>query len=122
VKHLIKTSIFSLLLALLPLAAFATAKMEKKNITLDQSALIAGKQLKPGEYKLEWNNSQPNTSVTFLKGKKTIVTVPAQIVKKNNIDNASFEFNTAHHQNRLDRVYLSHEYLQFGQKRTKTAS
>jgi hypothetical protein len=101
------------LLALLSLPALA-ANQKSKNLTLDQTVQVAGKQLKPGSYKLKWDDTNSaNTTVSFTKGKDVIATVPAEIKHEKNTDNATMEVNTAGGTNKLERVYSNNEVLDF---------
>ena len=65
---------FALLLAS---SAFAASKAD---MTLINPATVNGTQLKPGDYKLEWNGTGPNVELTILQGKKVLAKVPAKIV------------------------------------------
>jgi len=65
---------------LLASSAFAATKA---SMTLQSSATINGAQLKPGDYKLEWDGSGPNVEVSIVKGKKEIAKVPAKVVDLN---------------------------------------
>lgn len=104
---------FVSLLALVSLPGFA-ATQKSKTITLDQKAQVAGKQLKPGDYKLKWEDgTNGTTTVSFTQGKDVVATVPAQIKKQKNTDNATLEMNTAGGQNKLQRVYTKDSVLDF---------
>lgn len=116
--------ILALVLAILPLSAFAasssTDHQQSKTINLDEKAQVAGTQLKPGDYKLTWDENQgDSTNVSFQQGKRTVATVPARIVHVKKAPDVNFEFNTANGENALDRVYLSHEILEFGRSGMK---
>ncbi len=100
--------------SLLSLSSFAASKPTTKSISFDQSVQVGDKTLNPGTYKLQWDDSADNTSVTILKGKDVVATVPAKIERKNNNANAAFEVNTANGGHHLDHVYFSHESLDFG--------
>jgi hypothetical protein len=67
----------ALLLATSALAA------TKASITLQSSTTINGAQLKPGDYKLEWDGSGPNVEVSIVQGKKLLAKVPAKVVDLN---------------------------------------
>jgi hypothetical protein len=50
---------------------------------------VQGKQLPPGEYKVEWNGEGPQVELNITSGKKTVASVPAQVVtvsEKNRTD------------------------------------
>jgi hypothetical protein len=101
-----------LLLAFLPV--ISPAEQQHKSINLDQKATIGDHQLKPGLYELRWDDSQKNTTVQFQRDGKAVATAPARVIRKSDRENATYEINTANGQNRLDRVYFSHEQLAFG--------
>jgi hypothetical protein len=62
-------------------SAFAGNSM-KKTLHLFETATVEGRQLPPGDYKVEWNGSGPDVKVSILKGKETVATVAAQIVSQ----------------------------------------
>ena len=43
--------------------------------------MVNGTQLKPGDYKVEWDGTGPDVQVSFLQGKKVVATVPAKVVE-----------------------------------------
>ena len=55
----------------------------KKSFHVDESVTVAGTQLTPGDYKLEWSGPGPDVKVSILKGKRTVATVPAHIESQN---------------------------------------
>ncbi len=104
---------FVSLLALVSLPGFA-ASQKTKNLTLTDKVQVAGKQLKPGDYKLKWEDTNNgNTTVSFTQGKDVVATVPAQVKKEKNVNNATMEVNTAGGQNQLQRVYTNDTVLDF---------
>jgi hypothetical protein len=67
---------------LLPLSVLAADKSEHhENFTLNDAVQIGNTQLKPGNYKAEWSGNGPTVQVQILQGKKTVATVPAQVVE-----------------------------------------
>ncbi len=62
---------------LLASSAFAASKA---TLTLINPASINGTQLKPGDYRLEWDGSGPNVELSILQGKKVLAKVPAKVV------------------------------------------
>jgi hypothetical protein len=58
-------------------SAFAAAKA---TIQLHNVTTINGTQLKPGEYKLQWDGSGPNVEVSILQGKNVVTKVQAKLV------------------------------------------
>jgi hypothetical protein len=51
----------------------------KKSFHVNESVTVAGTQLTPGDYKLEWSGPGPDVKLSILKGKETVATVPAHI-------------------------------------------
>jgi len=73
---------------LLAASAFA-AGTGKGTLHLYESMDVQGKQLPPGDYKVEWNGEGPNVELSITEGKKTVASVPAQVVtvaEKNTTD------------------------------------
>lgn len=73
---------------LLGAAAFA-GNITKRDLHLYESVSVQGKQLTPGDYKVEWSGTGPDVQVTILNGRDTVASVPAKVVPtdtKNNSD------------------------------------
>jgi hypothetical protein len=62
---------------LLASSAFAATKA---TLTLDNPTTVNGTQLKPGDYKLEWDGTGPNVEVSIVKGKTVVAKVAAKVV------------------------------------------
>ena len=60
-------------------SAFA-AGAGKGTLHLYESVDVQGKQLAPGEYKLEWSGEGPKVELNITSSKKSVVSVPAQLV------------------------------------------
>lgn len=76
---------------LVAIGAFA-ANATKGTLHLYETVSVQGKQLPPGNYKVEWNGTGANVQVSILNGKDTVATVPAKVVStntKNNTDGYS---------------------------------
>jgi hypothetical protein len=65
----------------LSLGAFAKDKNEGK-FTLGDTAEVGSTQLKPGEYKVEWQGSGDAVQVKILQGKKVVATSTAKLVEQ----------------------------------------
>ena len=52
-------------------SAFA-AIMSTESLHLYENVTIQGKQLAPGDYKVEWSGPGPNVKIDILKGKQTV--------------------------------------------------
>lgn len=61
------------------LTAGASAATVSKTVTLDNPSQVGSTTLKPGDYKVTYDDSSPNPQVAFKKGKETVATVPAEI-------------------------------------------
>jgi hypothetical protein len=64
---------------LLAASAFA-AGTGRGTLHLYESVDVQGKQLPPGDYKVEWNGEGPNVELSITSGKQTLASVPAQVV------------------------------------------
>ena len=64
---------------LLAASAFA-AGTGKGTLHLFESVEVQGKQLPPGDYKVEWNGEGPRVELSITNGKQTVASVPAQVV------------------------------------------
>jgi len=72
-----KTLVMGLAL-LLASSAFAATKA---SLELKHPTTVNGTQLKPGEYKLQWDGTGPNVEVSFVQGKNVVTKVPAKLVE-----------------------------------------
>jgi hypothetical protein len=75
-RNLVALAGASLLLA----ASVFAAGIGKGTLHLYQSVEVQGKQLPPGDYKVEWNGEGPNVELSITGGKQTVASVPAQVV------------------------------------------
>lgn len=75
-----KLALSTVALMLLSLSAWAGDKM-KAQIQIDQRVQVASVQLAPGQYTMTWTENGSNAEVTFSRGKKVIVTVPAHVTQ-----------------------------------------
>ena len=107
-----------LLLMILPALAFGAT--QSKTILIPQKVMVGNQQLKPGNYKLTFDDSQNHTQVTFEQNGKTVTTAPARVdhksIREPGMEKADVEINNASGQAELRRVYLSNEQLVFGHR------
>lgn len=61
-------------------SAFAQSE-NKGKLSVPDTITVEGKQLPPGNYKVEWEGTGPNVEVKILKGKETVATAPARLVQ-----------------------------------------
>lgn len=64
---------------LLPLSAYAKDANEGK-FTIAEPVQVGSTQLKPGDYKVQWDGSGESVNVKILQGKKTVATTSAKLV------------------------------------------
>jgi hypothetical protein len=60
-------------------SAFAQSE-NKGKLSVPEKITVEGKQLPPGNYKVEWEGTGPNVEVKILKGKETVATTQARVV------------------------------------------
>lgn len=109
-----KLWIVACLFALLPISAFA-AGSKSKTVTLTDNVQVAGKDLKPGDYKLKWSDNGSNTTNVAIydnDNNKEVATVPARIVHQKNKSDASYETDSSSGTKQLERVYVSNEVIE----------
>ena len=82
-KYLQYLAILSTLALLSPLGAFA--RDNSHSVDIFDAVQIGGTQLKPGNYKVEWQGEGPAVQVSFQHNGKTVLTVPATL-KTNDAD------------------------------------
>jgi hypothetical protein len=70
-------SLFLGLALLLATSAFAA---NKGSLTVQEPISVNGTQLKPGDYKVQWDGSGPSVELSITQGKKVIAKVPAHMV------------------------------------------
>jgi hypothetical protein len=77
-KYLKYLTFFSILAVLSPLAVFARDN-NQHSVDIPATVQVGGTQLKPGNYKVNWQGAGPDIQVTFLRNGKTVATVPATL-------------------------------------------
>ena len=76
-KYLQYLAILSTLALLSPLGAFA--RDNSHSVDIFDAVQIGGIQLKPGNYKVEWQGEGPTVQVSFQHNGKTVLTAPATL-------------------------------------------
>ncbi|HXM67865.1 MAG TPA: hypothetical protein VN911_14115 [Candidatus Acidoferrum sp.] len=71
----------SLVMGLALLLASSAFAATKANLQLSNPVLVNGTQLKPGDYKIQWDGSGPNVELSIIQGKNVVAKVPAHIVE-----------------------------------------
>jgi hypothetical protein len=77
-KQIKCTALLSMLALLFPLGALARDK-NQHSVELPDSVQVGGAQLKPGNYKVEWQGTGPEVQVNFVRDGKTVATVPGTL-------------------------------------------
>jgi hypothetical protein len=76
-KYMQYMAVLSTLALLFPLGALA--RDNAHSVEIFDAVQIASTQLKPGNYKVEWQGTGPVVQVTFQQNRKTVVTVQATL-------------------------------------------
>lgn len=95
-----------------PGLAFAAPK-NSANVNLDHPVKVAGTQLATGQYKLTWEGSGPEVTVSFVEGKKTVATASARLVKNQSTQEAIETTTAADNTTVLHAVDLKNMTIQF---------
>jgi len=72
-KQMKYTALLSMIALLSTLSALARDK-NQHSVEISDSVQVGGAQLKPGNYKLEWQGTGPEVQVNFVRDGKTIAT------------------------------------------------
>ena len=70
----------ALLVLALSLTSLAAPKRNSATVRFTEPVTVSSTQLKPGTYRLTWDGEGANVQVSFLKGRKTVATVPATLL------------------------------------------
>lgn len=70
----------SLVLGLAVLLATSAFAANKGSLQIQEPISVNGQQLKPGDYKVQWDGSGPNVELSIMQGKKVVTKVPAHVV------------------------------------------
>jgi methionine-rich copper-binding protein CopC len=71
-------AILSIGLLLSPLSVLARDK-NQHSVNIFSLVQVGDKQLRPGNYKVEWQGTGPKVEVSFVREGKTVATVPAML-------------------------------------------
>lgn len=77
-KSLKYVALLSTLALAFPLSSFARDKNEH-SVTIFDPVQVGSTQLKPGDYKLEWQGTGSSAQVNFMQNGKTVATAPATL-------------------------------------------
>jgi len=108
-KHLKHLAILAALALLSPLGAFAQEKSHH-SVDISDTVKIGNTQLKPGDYKVEWQGMGPNVQVSFLQYGKTIATAPATLqTNDNQVTQDDIVTDTSSSPERLREIDFGHQ-------------
>ena len=97
-------AIVAVLASGLSLNTFAKDKNETR-VTLSDSVQVGTTDLKPGDYKLQWEGNGPDVQVKVLQGKNVVATVPAKLAQsKSGWRTDAITTRTVNNVNTLDEV------------------
>jgi len=106
----------------LSMGAFAKDKKDKNEgkFTLADSAQIGSTQLKPGDYKAEWDGTGSDVQVKILQGKNVVATTSAKLVDKQDASDSVTLGGTNSATKTVDEIDFghSHKALVFGSAQT----
>ena len=109
---------FLLLVAIVIAPSFAIAKDSKdsEHITLSDPVIVAGTQLKAGDYHITWEGTGPVVQVTFKRGDKVFVTTPARLVNEPSPYDGAIQMKTGDTNVKvLEGIQWKHKSLFFDQ-------
>jgi hypothetical protein len=78
----------SLVLGLAVLLATSAFAANKGSLQVQEPLSINGQQLKPGDYKVQWDGNGPDVELSIMQGKKVVTKVPAHVVDLSKASNA----------------------------------
>lgn len=70
-----------LLLGLALLLATSVFAANKGFLQVSDPVTVNGKQIAPGDYKVQWEGAGPNVELNILSGKSVVATVPARMIE-----------------------------------------
>lgn len=106
-----------LLLFLLTLSMPAGAKeKESEHITISDPVMVAGTELKAGDYHVFWEGAGPTVQVMFKRGDKAVVTTSATLVNEPSIYDGAVQMKSMVNNTRvLQRIAWKKKALVFDQ-------
>lgn len=78
----------SLVLGLAVLLATSAFAANKGSLQVQEPISVNGQQLKPGDYKVQWDGTGPNVELSIMQGKKVVTKVPAHVVDLSSAPNS----------------------------------
>jgi hypothetical protein len=77
-KQVRYAALLSMLAVLCSVSALARDK-NQHSVQIPGAVQVGGKQLEPGNYKVEWQGTGPEIQVNFVRDGKTVATVPGTL-------------------------------------------
>src|ERR1700690_2885297 len=78
-KRIRYAALLSMLALLSSVSALARDNKNQHSVQIPDSVQVGGKQLEPGNYKVEWQGTGPEIQVNFVRNGKTVATVPGTL-------------------------------------------
>jgi hypothetical protein len=78
-KQIKYAALLSVLALLSSVSALARDNKNQRSVQIPDSVQVGGKQLEPGNYKVEWQGTGPEIQVNFVRNGKTVATVPGTL-------------------------------------------
>jgi hypothetical protein len=102
----LKSALFAFVLLVVGVATVA-AQQTSATLDLSEPVTIAGTTLNPGHYKVKWQNSGQQATLTILSGKRVVATVPAQVTQESgpNADNVALKLTESGSTKTVTAVY-----------------
>jgi hypothetical protein len=110
-------ALLSTLALLSPVGALARDK-NQHSVVIPDSVQVGNAQLKPGNYKVEWQGTGPEVQVNFVRDGKIVATVPGTLnAKDNHVVQDAVVTDMASNTNTLREIDFGHdkESVIFGQ-------
>ena len=91
--------IVSVIVCLLAVSALADSK-QKGEVTFSSHVVVAGTELEPGNYVVQWNGNGPGVQLRFLHDAEEVVSVTGNVIQEKNRP-ISFTTNSAENGSRV---------------------
>ncbi|HXE90027.1 MAG TPA: hypothetical protein VNK82_03590 [Terriglobales bacterium] len=74
----------ALLILAIPISAWGVKK-SSATVSFSEPVKLAGTELKPGEYRIEWTGEGPEVQVSLLQGRQAVATAPARLLNERSL-------------------------------------
>ena len=78
-KSIKYAALLSMVAVLCSVSALARDNKNQHSVEIPDAVQVGGKQLQPGNYKVEWQGTGPEIQVNFMRDGKTVATVPGTL-------------------------------------------